>query len=159
MPCTESSLSLALRCWLAQSARCRWAPFSFARLKRKRRQIAARGLLLCSTCLIGVVCAEGVAIGVRHRQVHAARMPASDPELPTRLAENHSGEMTIVVLGESSAAGVPYERRLSVGAIVAWQLGEVFAGRRFCGSCWRDRATHSRDNIANSLRCDAGRTW
>ena len=39
--------------------------------------------------------------------------------------------MTLAVVGESSAAGTPYERWLSVGKIVAWQLGNVIPGRRF----------------------------
>ncbi len=57
--------------------------------------------------------------------------PARDPALPTTFDENDNGEVTLVVLGESSAAGVPYEKRLSVGTIVAWQLGEVLPTRRF----------------------------
>ena len=38
--------------------------------------------------------------------------------------------MTLVVVGESSAAGAPFEKWLSIGRIVAWQLGEVIPGRR-----------------------------
>ena len=37
--------------------------------------------------------------------------------------------MNIVVIGESSAEGVPYQKWLSVGEIVGWRLREVFPGR------------------------------
>src|SRR3984885_8886178 len=36
------------------------------------------------------------------------------------------GVIDILVIGESSARGVPYEKWLSVGDIVAWKLGEAF---------------------------------
>ena len=35
------------------------------------------------------------------------------------------------MVGESSAAGAPFEKWLSVGEIVAWKLGEAMPGRRF----------------------------
>ena len=35
------------------------------------------------------------------------------------------------MVGESSAAGVPYDWWLSIGQIVSWQLGELIPGRRF----------------------------
>jgi hypothetical protein len=37
----------------------------------------------------------------------------------------------VVVIGESSASGVPYQRCLSVGAVVAWELGRAIPARRF----------------------------
>ena len=37
----------------------------------------------------------------------------------------------VLVLGESSARGVPYEHWFSVGDIVAWKLREAFPDRRF----------------------------
>ena len=39
--------------------------------------------------------------------------------------------MLIVVVGESSAEGVPYQKYLSVGEIVAWQLRKAIPGRTF----------------------------
>ena len=39
--------------------------------------------------------------------------------------------MSVVVLGESSAVGVPYESWFSVGKIVAWQLEQAIPGKRF----------------------------
>src|SRR5215468_7496820 len=41
------------------------------------------------------------------------------------------GDVTIVVVGESSAEGVPYRDWLSVGKIVAWQLRRLFPQRMF----------------------------
>ncbi len=40
-------------------------------------------------------------------------------------------EADLVVVGESSAEGVPYNQWLSIGRIVAWQLWEEIAPRRF----------------------------
>ena len=39
--------------------------------------------------------------------------------------------MTLVVVGESSAEGVPYRDWLSVGKIVVWQLRRLFPQRMF----------------------------
>ena len=107
------------------------AVFLFARHKGRRRPIVARGLLLCGTCLIGVVLAEGVALVVGAPPRSLPAPPARDPALPTTFDENDNSDVTLVVLGESSAAGVPYQKRLSVGEIVAWKLGEVIPTRRF----------------------------
>jgi hypothetical protein len=53
-------------------------------------------------------------------------------ELPDRFAEPlDNPEVTLAVLGESSAVGMPYESWLSVGKIVAWQLGESIPGKQF----------------------------
>ena len=38
--------------------------------------------------------------------------------------------MTIAVLGESSASGVPFERRFSIGQIVGWQLERAIPGQK-----------------------------
>ena len=40
-------------------------------------------------------------------------------------------EADLVVVGESSAEGVPYNQWLSIGRIVAWQLWEEITPRRF----------------------------
>jgi lysophospholipase L1-like esterase len=49
---------------------------------------------------------------------------------PARTART-SADATIVVLGESSAEGVPYRDWLSVGKIVVWQLRRLFPGQMF----------------------------
>ena len=104
--------------------------FYRARRMGLRRPVVARGLLLCCACMIGLAFAEAIAATWRAPVRYLPSLPASDPELPTRFAEPHGdSEVTLVVLGESSAAGVPYESWLSVGQIVAWKLGEVKIGR------------------------------
>ena len=56
---------------------------------------------------------------------------AGSPRLPTRLDTPKDGSVLIVVVGESSAEGVPYRKYLSVGEIVAWQLRKAIPGRTF----------------------------
>jgi lysophospholipase L1-like esterase len=108
------------------------AIFYRARRMALRRPIVARGLLLCCACMIGLPFAEAIAARWRAPVRYVPSPPSSDPELTTRFAEPHGdSEVNLVVLGESSAAGVPYESWLSVGEIVAWKLGEVIPERRF----------------------------
>jgi hypothetical protein len=52
------------------------------------------------------------------------------PTLPSRF-EPPDGRAHLLVLGESSALGHPYNPTLSVGQIVAWQLDERLPERRF----------------------------
>jgi tetratricopeptide (TPR) repeat protein len=104
---------------------------AWARRRRKRWPTVTGGLLFCCACFIGLGIAEVVA-EVWDAPPRSMPAPtARDPELPSEFAENGDREATLVVLGESSAAGVPFEQRLSVGKIVAWQLGEVIPARRF----------------------------
>jgi hypothetical protein len=94
------------------------------RRRRVPRPIAARLWLVCAASLIslgGVELAATVWLAWLHRL----------PVLPTRLAEPPPGETSIVVIGESSARGYPYQPWLSVGQIVAWQLEKALPGRRF----------------------------
>ena len=59
-------------------------------------------------------------------------VPASTAELPTEFAETGGdSDVTLVILGGSSAFGVPFHPLLSVGRIVAWKLGEAIPGREF----------------------------
>jgi tetratricopeptide (TPR) repeat protein len=108
------------------------AVFWRARRRGTKRPMAARVLLLCAACLIGLAFAEAIAAVWRAPVRSAPSTPASDPLLPTEFAEAKAdSEVTLVVLGESSAAGVPYNEWFSVGQIVAWQLGEVMPEKRF----------------------------
>ncbi len=95
-----------------------------ARRRGVRRPWAARGLLLCASCLVGLVLLEASAVAWR-AWVH--RMPA----LPTRFAAAPGDEVSLVVIGESSAQGEPYRPYISIGPIVGWQLGRAIPGRRF----------------------------
>jgi hypothetical protein len=95
-----------------------------ARRQRRRTPVLARGLLLCGSCLLGLVGMEAMAaawLGWTHRL----------PSLPTRFPVAPDDSVSIVVIGESSARGYPYNPAVSVGQIVGWQLGHALPGRRF----------------------------
>jgi lysophospholipase L1-like esterase len=99
--------------------------------RRSRRRGASRpwlvrGLALCLALMVSLAIAEGTA----RAWLEWTRVPM--PWLKTRFPDP-PGEATvdILVLGESSAVGVPYQEWLSVGQIVAWKLGEAFPDRRF----------------------------
>jgi hypothetical protein len=122
-----------------------------ARRSGVERPGIARWLLLSVTVLIGCALAEAVA-AVRQAKVHremaglmedhgpgrssVARtlIPNPDEEiaLPTEFRDRKDAdEVDLVVIGESSAEGVPYNTWLSVGQIVRWKLAEAIPGRRF----------------------------
>ena len=95
-------------------------------------QIAARGLLfgICSLCAVGA--AELTVAWLCPRNQAALGTANTDPDLPERFAEpSPDNGLTIAVVGESSAFGIPFKHRLSVGKIVAWQLHEAISGREF----------------------------
>jgi lysophospholipase L1-like esterase len=98
----------------------------WARRNRGPTRRLARGLLVCVSTVLGLVIGEATAsawLRWNHRL----------PDLPTAFGGQNEtrvpGELDIVVLGESSAAGVPYEPWLSVGEIVGWQLRRVLPNR------------------------------
>jgi hypothetical protein len=84
----------------------------------------ARLFLASVSCLVGVIFLE-MGAGVWRAWMHRF------PRLPTEFADRTVEEYRIVVVGGSSAAGEPYWPWLSVGQIVAWQLGEAVPNRRF----------------------------
>jgi hypothetical protein len=63
-----------------------------------------------------------------------------DPDLPRRFparpAGSGAGALRILVIGESSARGEPYNPWLSVGQIVAWKLEQVLRGRPVQVDTW-----------------------
>ncbi|MFO0891945.1 MAG: tetratricopeptide repeat protein [Isosphaeraceae bacterium] len=64
-------------------------------------------------------------------RTRAATGLARDYPLPTELPDKSDpSELTLVVLGESSAVGFPCQEWMSVGRIVAWQLGMALPARR-----------------------------
>ena len=92
----------------------------------QRRNRAARCFLMCGTSLFAMVMAEiGAAawLGWIHRL----------PNLPTKFLNkaDPNSEFTIVVLGGSSALGVPYQDWVSVGAIVGRELERTVPSHRF----------------------------
>ena len=110
---------------------------------------AARGLLLCVSLLLGLIAAEAVAavcvarssratampVGgltrkARSRQSNDRLAPPAAVELPTDFPDSKDDRtINLVMVGESSAEGVPYNRWTSIGHIVSWQLQESLAGR------------------------------
>ncbi|WP_422930224.1 hypothetical protein [Singulisphaera sp. PoT] len=113
-----------------------------ARKQRRKRPWAARALLLCLSLVIGFSVSEVVAAVVRARYLRSTAVPvgglkeASDKglkgEMPRRLDEvvlpetfpepTPKGQVHLVIVGESSAAGVPYNFWLSLGQILTWKL-------------------------------------
>jgi tetratricopeptide (TPR) repeat protein len=119
------------------------------RSRRQRLPGVARALLLCWSLCLGVALAE--AASVVWRECVRGRLPmpvgglgpAEEAHSAWRLPPNldHPEPLTefrdpprdriidIVVMGESSAEGVPFNRWQSIGTIVAWQLEKALAAR------------------------------
>jgi tetratricopeptide (TPR) repeat protein len=108
------------------------AIFLRARAAGKKCTRSARGFLLGTSLLIPLGFAE-LTIGARRLWQQAAVISAlSDAKLPEKLAEqNAEHTLTLAVVGESSAFGMPFENRLSVGKIVAWQLELALPAKRW----------------------------
>ena len=84
----------------------------------------------CLVLAISVVLSAGVAEGVAVACLWATSIPM--PWLPVRFEDGPDDAVTdILVVGESSAQGVPYEKWLSVADIVAWKLGTAFPRMEF----------------------------
>ncbi len=111
--------------------------------------VVARGLLLAISILAGLAMAEAAsAVWQRwiHRHtalpvgglrgtssrgggVHLSELPAVN-QLPSEFPDARGDrQIDILVLGESSAEGVPYQNWVSVGAMIEWKLKEVFPAR------------------------------
>ena len=84
----------------------------------------------CLVLTISVVLSAGAAEGVAVACLWATSIPM--PWLPVRFEDGPNDTVTdILVVGESSAQGVPYEKWLSVADIVAWKLGTAFPRMEF----------------------------
>ena len=97
-----------------------------ARRRGAARPLLARMLLLCASGLLAIIAAEAVAAVWRAR---THRHPAL-PVLSTRSSSADADKLNIAVIGGSAAYGLPFEKWLSTGHIVAWKLGEAIPGRR-----------------------------
>ena len=120
-------------------------------------QSIARWLLSACSLLLGFGLAEAVSAVREYRSHQSTVMPIGglreiprsnsglrfvrlpqEIDLPTNFTDA-PGEKVIdlVVLGESSAEGVPFRDWLSIGKIIAWQLGKSLPGRpiRLTTSC------------------------
>lgn len=122
--------------------------------RRARRRRAAcpritRGLLASVSFLLAIALAEATAAGWRAWTHRTPALTPSDPALPVRFAEGSGAdEVTVTVLGESSAEGMPFESWLSVGRIVTWKLGAAIPSRRFR----LDLVAHRGDTLAQQHR-------
>lgn len=95
-----------------------------ARRRGRSRPWLARAALLCGSTMIA---AAGVELIATAWLAWVHRMPA----LPTTFSERPPAEeISLVVLGGSSALGYPYHPELSVGQIVAWQIGQALPTRK-----------------------------
>lgn len=123
----------------------------YRRHRRPEKRLAyGRCLLLCVSLLLGIVLAEGTAAVWWKRTHRSSALPIGGweeadrkelrPRMPEALElaeprasfpEKADKVIDLVVIGESSAAGVPYDWWLSVGHIVSWQLGELMPGREY----------------------------
>ncbi len=121
-----------------------------AKRKAAMGHTAARGLSVCMSSLVAIGLAE-VVVGFGRAKTELGSAPADGgAELSDRFAESLRerrvtkgpllGEgrlretsrepgVTLAVLGGSSAFGLPFERWLSVGKIVAWQLEKAVPGQ------------------------------
>jgi hypothetical protein len=94
------------------------------RRRKLRRPIAARLWLLCASSLLGLA---GVELGAVLWLAWLHRLPV----LPERFTDPAPpGAISVVVIGESSARGYPYQPWVSVGQIVGWELEKALPGRR-----------------------------
>ncbi len=96
---------------------------------RQKRSTSARILLLSSAILIALAFVEmgSWALIVR------ARMPPPHPPIPpphVPIETGRSNELRLLVLGESSAEGQPFQPWFSIGHVLAWQLEKAHPGRK-----------------------------
>jgi hypothetical protein len=119
-----------------------WSYRAAVRARRRRDRAALvralRGLLLTSSCLAGLVLMEAAAEIHRRWSERIPALPTSFAESPARRSPGPSpagsgspavAGLSLVVVGESSALGEPYQPWVSVGQVVGWQLERVFPGR------------------------------
>jgi tetratricopeptide (TPR) repeat protein len=126
---------------LAGTALLPW--FLVRHRERPQRALFARLLALCVACLVGLAATEAGAWAWRARAHRYPRLPLEFPREPASSGatpgenEDDREPAEIVVIGESSALGVPYNEPYhpmpgpSVGMIVGWQLERAIPGRRF----------------------------
>ena len=120
-----------------------------ARRKRRSRPAVARLLLLCCSTILILFASEGIAEAWWRRSHRTTVLRSGDSEiappneeqpdlpappeqikLPRVFADDGKAcPVEVVVVGESSAAGVPYDMWVSMGSIVTWQLERLIPGR------------------------------
>jgi len=118
------------------------------RRRKQSRPWAARGMLLCISLGFAFLVCEATAAVVRRQTERPTPTESDRPvpkagpiasvlepgtvKLPTEFEDADDDQtVDILVVGESSAGGVPYNFWLSIGRVVAWQLEEAIPGRTF----------------------------
>jgi lysophospholipase L1-like esterase len=119
----------------------------FATRKRPHRSSLGRWCLLCVSLIGGMIATETVCAAWRYRSHRSTVAPAGEarslaallaehPHAPRDPSSSHPSTVSkeddaidIVVLGESSAEGVPFAAWVSIGRIVCWQLEQVMPAR------------------------------
>ena len=125
-------------------------------LRRRRRTEApgtaiSRALLAVASLAVGLALAEAISAAWLDRSGRSTVVPvgglgrggqvdpqtmwppisAADVALPESFPDRPGNDaIELVVVGESSAQGVPYNQWVSIGHLVAWQLEESIPGRR-----------------------------
>jgi lysophospholipase L1-like esterase len=130
-------------------------PLAWLALRRRRtgarRTALSRALLAVASMAISLALAESITAAWLERSRRSTVVPVGgsgrgaqvdrqmmwpplsldDVPLPESFPVRTSdGAIELVIVGESSAQGVPYSAWLSIGQLVAWQLEEVIPGRR-----------------------------
>jgi hypothetical protein len=96
-----------------------------ARERGQSRPLLARAALACGSLAVAII---GLELAAWTYLVWVHRIP----RLPTALHRSPSveEEISLVVIGGSSALGYPYDPVLSVGQIVGWQIEKALHGRK-----------------------------
>jgi lysophospholipase L1-like esterase len=115
----------------------------------RHRSMISRAFLLCVALIFGLIVAETVGAIWQHRSHQRTAIPVGglrddtgptpssgvtrapqEITLPTTFDQaKEIGEINVVIVGESSAEGVPYNFWISIGQIVRWRLMDVLPGR------------------------------
>jgi hypothetical protein len=119
-------LGTVLSGWMVWRAGRPGAKTARSRRVRPSRARALRWLLLCGSTLVGLGLAE-TASALWLAWIH--RLPTLSDRWAA--AARPGDEVSIVVIGGSSALGVPYEGWISVGTIVGRELSRTIPNRRF----------------------------
>jgi lysophospholipase L1-like esterase len=107
-------------------------PLALSIVSFQRRTLATARLWTtrCLVLAVSLVVSAGVSEGVAVACLWADSVPM--PWLPVRFEDGPEDTGTdILVVGESSAQGVPYEKWFSVADIVKWELRTAFPQRDF----------------------------
>jgi hypothetical protein len=128
--------------------------FGFLFFQRRRspaqRSLCARALVMCVSLLAASMAAEGACAIWRYRLHCFSALPIGGLEraergplgrrflapvaefaLPTDFPDPPGDrDIDLVVLGESSAEGVPYSNWLSIASILKWKISQAIPGRR-----------------------------